>query len=109
MQEKSIRKFGKKDMVYSDFTLAKVIKTFQLTISEKIDIFPDTPEFHSSNFLEETLEYNLPLALTINTEKSRSEMIITPILIGLKKHFPQPISLFSGVNFPVDVTQGLRS
>lgn len=95
-------------MAYSDFTLAKVVKTFGLTISEKVDTFADTPEFDSGNFLEEILRYNLPLALAINTEKSRSEMLIAPILIELKKRFAQPISLFSGVDFTVDATQGLN-
>jgi len=95
-------------MSYSDFTLAKIVKIFGLTVSEKLDIFPGVPDFNSSNYLQDTLQYNLPLALAINTEKSRSEMIISPILIELKKFFPQPISLFSGVDFTVDATQGLN-
>ncbi|HEY9649798.1 MAG TPA: hypothetical protein V6C95_03985 [Coleofasciculaceae cyanobacterium] len=95
-------------MAYSDFTLAKVVKTFGLTISEKVGTFADIAEFDSGNFLEEILRYNLPLALAINTEKSRSKMLIAPILIELKKRFTQPISLFSGVDFTVDATQGLN-
>ncbi|MCL1467867.1 hypothetical protein [Argonema galeatum] len=95
-------------MAYSDFSLPKIVKTFCLTISEKVDIFADAPEFDSGDFLKETLRYNLPLALAINTEKSRSEMIIAPILIELKKRLPQPIGLFSGVDFTVDATQGLN-
>lgn len=95
-------------MAYSDFTLAKAVKTFGLTTSEKVDIFAGVPELPSSSYLEETLQYNIPLALAINTEKSRSEMIIAPILIELKKRLPQPISLFSGVDFTVDATQGLN-
>jgi len=95
-------------MAYSDFSLAKIVKTFDLTISEKVDIFADVPEFDGGEFLQEILRYNLPLALAINTEKSRSEMIIAPILIELKKRLPQPISLFSGVDFTIDPTQGLN-
>ncbi|MBW4647247.1 MAG: hypothetical protein KME06_00895 [Kastovskya adunca ATA6-11-RM4] len=95
-------------MAYSDFTLAKVIKTFGLTISEKVNIFAEVPEFNSSDYLKETLQYNLPLALAINTEKSRSEMIIAPVLIELKKRLTHPISLFSGVDFTVDASQGLN-
>jgi hypothetical protein len=95
-------------MAYSDFTLAKIVKIFGLTVSEKLDFFAGVPDFNSSNSLQETLQYNLPLALAINTEKSRSEMIISPILIELKKCFPQPISLFSGVDFTVDATRGLN-
>lgn len=95
-------------MSYSDFTLAKIVKIFGLTVSEKLDIFPGVSDFNSSLYLQETLLYNLPLALAINTEKSRSEMIISPILIELKKFFTQPISLFSGVDFTVDATRGLN-
>jgi hypothetical protein len=95
-------------MAYSDFTLARIVKIFGLTVSEKLDIFAGVPDFNSSNYLQETLQYNLPLALAINTEKSRSAMIISPILIELKKCFSQPISLFSGVDFTVDATRGLN-
>jgi hypothetical protein len=95
-------------MSYSDFTLAKIVKIFGLTVSEKLDIFPGVSDFNSSLYLQDTLLYNLPLALAINTEKSRSEMIISPILIELKKCFTQPISLFSGVDFTVDATRGLN-
>ena len=95
-------------MAYSDFTLDRVQKTFDLTISEGVDIFSPIPEVESSEFLTKILRYNTPLALAINTEKSRSEMIIAPILIELKKHFNSQISLFSGVDFNVDATQGLN-
>ncbi|MDY7012837.1 MAG: hypothetical protein SVX43_04410 [Cyanobacteriota bacterium] len=95
-------------MAYSDFTLTKAVKKFGLTILEKVEFFADIPEFESSDSLEETLQYNLPLALAINTEKSRSEMIIAPVLIEFKKRFPHPIGLFSGVDFTVDATQGLN-
>ncbi len=95
-------------MAYSDFTLDRVQKTFDLTICEDVDIFSAIPEVESSEFLAEILRYNTPLALAINTEKSRSEMIIAPILIEFKKHFNSKISLFSGVDFNVDASQGLN-
>lgn len=95
-------------MAYSDFTLDRVQKAFDLTISEDVDIFSPIPEVESSELLVEILRYNTPLALAINTEKSRSEMIIAPILIELKKHFNSQISLFSVVDFNVDATQGLN-
>ena len=72
-------------MSYSDFTLPKVQREFSLKINEKVDFFADVPEVQPSDFLKETLQNNLPLALAINTEKSRSEMIIAPILIELRK------------------------
>ncbi|MEA5598293.1 hypothetical protein [Rivularia sp. UHCC 0363] len=59
-------------MSYNDFTLSKVRKVFNLTISDTIDIFASIPEIETSSLLVETLRENLPLALASNTEKSRS-------------------------------------
>jgi len=42
------------------------------------------------------------LALAIGTEKARSEMIIAPVLIEVRRQMQRKISLFSGVDFPVD-------
>ncbi|MCA1995464.1 MAG: hypothetical protein LDL41_25970, partial [Coleofasciculus sp. S288] len=62
----------------------------------------------SSNYLKETLAYNVPFALASNTEKSRSEMIITPVLLELTRKIENQISLFSGVDFTVEPEQGLN-
>jgi hypothetical protein len=94
-------------MSYSDFTLDKVRKTFNLTIADKIDIFASIPEIECSALLTEILKENIPLALASNTEKSRSEMIITPILIAIRKYLNNQISLFSGIDFTVEPVQGL--
>ncbi|MDZ7964110.1 MAG: hypothetical protein RM368_03900 [Nostoc sp. DedSLP03] len=95
-------------MSYSDFTLDRVRKTFGLTISDKIDIFPSVPEVECPPLLAELLRENVPLALASNTEKSRSEMIIAPILIAVRKYLNNQISLFSGIDFTVDSAQGLN-
>lgn len=95
-------------MSYGEFTLAKVKKTFQLSTLEKTNLFTNIPEFTPSEYLRETLNYNVPLALASNSEKSRSEMIITPILIEVKKNLESQISLFSGVDFNVDQELGLN-
>ncbi|AVH62733.1 hypothetical protein CDG77_03230 [Nostoc sp. 'Peltigera membranacea cyanobiont' 213] len=95
-------------MSYSDFTLDRVRKTFGLTISDKIDIFASVDEVECPPLLEELLRENVPLALASNTEKSRSEMIIAPILIAVRKYLNNQISLFSGIDFTVDSAQGLN-
>ncbi|MEB3279061.1 MAG: hypothetical protein VKK42_09110 [Lyngbya sp.] len=95
-------------MAYSDFTLNKVIKQFNLKLSEKLHLFEDTPELECSQYLRDTLEYNIPLALASNSEKARSEMIIAPLLIELRKQLNSQISLFSGIEFNVDEEQGLK-
>ena len=95
-------------MVYSDFSLQRVTNNFELTISDKIDMFAAVSELESSTLLTEILKDNVPLALSSNTEKSRSEMIIAPILIELRKQLKLEISLFSGIDFTVDAEKGLN-
>lgn len=94
-------------MQYSQFTLANVKKAFNLTTSEDVDIFAQYGEIKCSDFLKETLKYNVPLALASNTEKARSEMIISPILIEIRKQLNNTVNLFSGVEFNVEAEQGL--
>jgi len=45
-------------MSYSNFTLNRVTRDFNLTISERSDIFTEIPELTPSNFLQETLRDN---------------------------------------------------
>ena len=95
-------------MPYSQFRLEQIKSEFGVTLLEKFGLFAEIPEAIYSPFLSETLEYNIPLALAINSEKSRSEMIAAPILIELRKQFDNRISLFSGKDFTVDSLRGLN-
>ena len=95
-------------MSYSDFTLAKVIKEFGLKISDNYRMYSEIHEVEPSNLLTQTLEQNIPLGIASNTEKSRSEMIISPILIEFRKQQNNEISLFSGIDFSVDNERGLN-
>ena len=95
-------------MPYSDFSLEKVKRTFELETSEIVDLFGDIPELECSDLLTETLRYNVPLALASNSEKARSEMIISPILIDLRRQLKEKINLFSGIEFDVDSERGLN-
>ena len=54
-------------MAYSDFTLEKVQKSFDLTISEDLDIFANIPDLEPSILLTEFLADYAQLALKINT------------------------------------------
>ncbi|MGD1702397.1 hypothetical protein [Dapis sp. BLCC M229] len=95
-------------MSYSQFTIEQIKSEFGILLSEKNGIFAKIPESQYSQFLSETLDYNIPLALAINSEKSRSELIVMPILIELKKQLSNQISLFSGKEFTVDSQRGLN-
>jgi hypothetical protein len=99
---------GEKEMAYSDFTLNRVKKEFGLTIDEKLDLFAAVESSECSDYLKFTLQENVPLALAINTEKARSEMIIAPILIEVRRDLKQQISLFSGTEFNIDSARGLN-
>ena len=95
-------------MPYSQFTIEQVKSSFGIRLSEKVGIFANIPEASYSNFLSETLDYNIPLALAINSEKCRSELIVMPILIELRKQFSNQISVFSGKDFTVDSQKSLN-
>jgi hypothetical protein len=95
-------------MSYSQFTIEQIKTQFGITFAEKIGFFNQIPEKEYSHFLSETLEYNIPLALAINSEKCRSEMIVTPILIEIRKQLNNQIGLFSGKEFNVDTQKGLN-
>jgi len=94
-------------MAYSDFTLREVARQFQLLIEEHDDLFAAVPDIVPGDFLRALLDENVPLALALSTEKARSELIIAPVLVEVRKLARRQISLFSGVDFPVDAAQGL--
>ena len=54
-------------MAYSDFTLEKVQKTFDLTISEDLDFFANVPDLEPSSTLTDFLADRAQLALKVNT------------------------------------------
>lgn len=94
-------------MAYSNFTLRQVEKDFHLQIEEKIDLYAHVQAIAPSDDLKRILTENIPLALAINTEKARSEFLIAPTLLELRRRSPIPISLFSGTEFSISPEQGL--
>ena len=95
-------------MAYSDFKLSELIKIFGLILSETVDLFADVEEVECSDNLAFNLKDSIPLAVAIGTEKARSEMIIVPILLEMKRRLNHQISLFSGTDFNVDFEKGLN-
>ena len=95
-------------MSYSEFKLNGVFQAFGLTPNEKSGLFADVPEESPSELLTTILLENVDLAVAINSEKARSEMIISPVLLEVRRRFNNEISLFSGVDFTVDIDRGLN-
>ncbi|HEY9803123.1 MAG TPA: hypothetical protein V6D25_22365 [Leptolyngbyaceae cyanobacterium] len=94
-------------MPYSDFTLRKVKQTFNITTVEGERFLPEIPPIAASETLTAFLAESLPLAIASGTQKARSELIISPVLLEVRKILQRKISLFSGTDFSVDPTLGL--
>jgi len=62
-------------MSYSQLDTEVVRVKFRTLLSDKLSIFDETPEIGYSHYLAETLRFNEPIALAINSEKSRSEKL----------------------------------
>ena len=94
-------------MAYSNFTLETVRETFQLEMVQSTGLFSKTERVEPSAELTKALGKKVPLAVAIGTEKAKSEMIVTDILVELREYFKQRISLFSGIDFNVDTENDL--
>lgn len=96
-------------MSYNQFTLAQVVQNFNLNLIEggtfletKVENVPTT-----APYLAEFISKHIQLAIALNTEKARSELIICPLLLAVKEALANRISLFSGERFDVDEEKGL--
>ena len=95
-------------MAYSDFTINQLTQRFGLTIRETASLFSTIAEADLPPHLATSLERYVPLALNLNTEKAKSELIIAPILLELKLRYTDQLSVFSGLEFNVDPAAGLN-
>ena len=93
----------------SKFTLDELQQKFNIILTGNKGKFNNLPEVAPSQFILEALDEYLPLAVAIGSEKARSELIVAPILVAIKKHLNKQISLFSGIEFNVDIELGLNS
>ena len=94
-------------MAYSEFTLESVVPTFQLQKIDTVGLFSQAEAVPPSDHLTTALARKTALATAIGTEKARSEMIVADVLVELLEHFDRSISLFSGIDFNVDVEKDL--
>ena len=95
-------------MAYSNFTLRKVKQEFGLTIQEQGSFLPEIVPLPPSDYLAETLRRNLGMAIAVGTEKARSELLISPVLVEVREILNRTVSIFSGTDFTVDEAVGLN-
>ncbi|NJN30654.1 MAG: hypothetical protein HC824_09690 [Synechococcales cyanobacterium RM1_1_8] len=95
-------------MSYSQFTLLQVKEDFQLQTIEGEVFFPaDVEPIPPSPRLLGILD-DLPWAIAVGTDKARSEVLINPVLLEVRRRLQQRISVFSGEEFNVDASLGLN-
>jgi hypothetical protein len=102
-----VRRKTELSMSFRDFRLPDALKQFGLTRREDVGVFAGRPPVIPSPLLAEILSYNVPIASAMGTEKARSELIIAPILMELRRLAKPRISVFSGVDLTVDPAAGL--
>ncbi|MBE9031752.1 hypothetical protein IQ266_18625 [filamentous cyanobacterium LEGE 11480] len=90
-------------MPYKEFTLRQVVEDFSLRIVEGATFIPELEPVEPSTLLQETLADGLPWAIAVGSEKARSEAVITPILLEVRRQLDRRVSVFSGEDFTVDV------
>ncbi|MEG4799935.1 hypothetical protein QUB63_08095 [Microcoleus sp. ARI1-B5] len=95
-------------MAYSDFTIRKVKQDFGLTTVEGGRFLPEIDPIAPSPILAGLLADAIPWAIAVGTEKARSEVIIAPALLEVKRLLNRQVSVFSGTNFIVDIAAGLN-
>jgi hypothetical protein len=94
-------------MSYSQFTtLKRATDAFNLRVKEE-QFFPDIKPIVPSTLLADYIEDTLPISATAS-EKARSEGIIYPVLLEVRRILNKQISLFSGEDFSIDESVGLN-
>ena len=96
------------NLSYSKFTLENAQKNFELTLEENQDLFDAIKPVKPSEILTTILREYIPLATAVNTEKARSELLISQILADVRRQLNYQISLFSGTEFNVEEELGLQ-
>jgi hypothetical protein len=96
-------------MPYSQFkTIAQAKTAFKLTVIEGDRFLPQIPPIAPSPTLSDYLKETLPIVATSGSEKARSEGIIYPVLLDVRRSLDRQVSLFSGEDFNVDESIGLN-
>ncbi len=94
-------------MSYKDFQLEDALERFQLRLSER-PLFREVAPREPSAWLAEALREGAPLALTLSNEKARSELIIAPVLLEVRRVLLHKVSLFTGVGHASPVSSIAR-
>jgi len=93
-------------MSFRDFTFPAVIEKLGLSFQTE-DVFRDVPSVSPRAAFVDTIHEGAELSQGLNNEKARSEFVIAPVLMELRRMFPRKFGLFSGTELNVDAANGL--
>jgi hypothetical protein len=94
-------------MSFQNFSFPQVQEDLGLTLDEA-DLFSHIPVVTLREEFVAALSEGANLALAVNTEKAKSEFIIAPLLLELRRSMGDRFGLFSGVELSVDPGRGLN-
>lgn len=92
-------------MAYADFTPRDLVEKFGVRFSAN-HLFGAVNPIEPTEWLTTTLKMGRNLGFS--TEKSRSERLVTPVLLELSNRNQNSFSIYSGSNLDVDESLGLR-
>jgi hypothetical protein len=95
---------------YEQYKTGDIEEAFGLIITSVVGcvVTENIQPIELSNNFKEDFYSKTQLALAIDTEKARSELIVSSILFELRKILKEQISFFSGITFNVDASMGLK-
>jgi hypothetical protein len=94
-------------MAYGDFTTIAKVEALGCRVLGA-DLTSAVPPPAPPPDLAATLARNRPLAILINTEAAKSQLLIAPLLVGLKFAHRDRLAFFTAVAFDVDPSRGLN-
>ena len=94
-------------MPFQQFGFPQVMRDLGLRLAEENLFGQVAPAVLRADFAAQ-LSQDANLAAAVNTEKARSEFIIAPVLLELRRRRPGAFGLFSGVELDGDAGRGLN-
>ncbi len=92
-------------MAYSDFSSTDLIKKFGIKFRAE-NLFANVQEIQPTQWLTESIRKGRELGF--GSEKSRSERLVTPVLLELSDRNNHSFFIYSGVDLNIDEAAGLK-
>jgi hypothetical protein len=94
-------------MSFREYSVDEVQRRLGLRLRDAV-LFQQVPTYTVNPEFDERIRYGVDLATSIDTEKAKSEFIIAPVLMELRRATGGRFKLFSGVEWSVDPARGLN-